>query len=98
MLVCLINGGPIPIMTPADAGLKSSYLSNTWGGLDLNRQNINQVHWNICAGVLRRRVCGQNSQVICSETRWRSIACMFYVLIFIFETKNKLIKQEMKLS
>ena len=47
-----------------------------------NRQNRNQVCWNICAGVHRilvlhlPRWCRQNSYVTCSKTGWRSTACM----------------------
>ena len=61
----------------------------TWGRLDLavlftpstpNRQNRNQVHWNICAGVRRST---PSSEVVQTEQsralfqkRWRFIACM----------------------
>ena len=60
-----------------------------WGRLDLavfftpstpNRQNRNQVHWNICAGVRRST---PSSEVVQTEQsrdlfqkRWRIIACM----------------------
>ena len=62
----------------------------TWGRLDLavpftpstpNRQNRNQVCWNICAGVRRStpfsRWCRQNSHVTCSKTRWGITASMY---------------------
>ena len=60
-----------------------------WGRLDLavlftpstpNRQNRNQVHWNICAGVRRSTPSTEVVQTEQSrdlfQKRWRIIACM----------------------
>ena len=75
--------------------LCSCFNQQLWGRLDLavlftpstpNRQNRNQVRWNICAGV---RQSTPSFEVVQTEQsrdlfqkRWRIIACMLGIILF----------------
>ena len=73
-------------------GLDLADLAVPYTPFTLNRQNRNQVCWNICSSILQLlylpRLCGQNSHVTCFKTRWWSTRRCYILNVYEFGLRS----------